>query len=230
MKRIKILVFITTWLLLLKSENIYGQTGDSLSFSALNRSKTLLFLDDVYLMGGAGFSGMYYSNHFRRLGGAPGFSFGVERYFALKGISILNAGINIAQRNFIFRTDNNSIKINNLFLDIPVMVAFELPVFKQLDFRILLGAYGSYRFHSKINGDYQSALTENPELFHYQTADFNNFDFGWQFGLSIEYKNVLVRLRSYSGFVKLDRKDQGMLSTFNLEVGYFLFRTFKSKQ
>lgn len=229
MKRIKILVFITTWILLLKPENIYCQPSDSLSFSALNRPKTLFLLDDIYIMGGAGFSGIYYSNHFRRLSGAPGFSFGIERYFSLKGISILNAGINISQRNFMLKTNDDPININNTFLDIPVMVAFELPVLKQLDFRFLLGAYGSYRLHSKIHGDYKFALSENPELFHYQTTDFNNFDFGWQFGLSMEYKNILVRVRSYSGFVKLDRKDQGMLSTFNLEVGYFLFRTFKPK-
>ncbi|GMQ27525.1 outer membrane beta-barrel protein [Algoriphagus confluentis] len=201
--------------------------SDSLTFSSLNKSSLSFILDDTYLIGGVNSSGIYYSNSFRDLSYRPGFSFGLEQYFPLKGKVFLSSGFNFSQRNFSYLKNQPGIDVSNFYLDLPITAAIELPIMRDLDFRIFFGAVIAFRLNSKINGDYDAVLNQNPDAFIYESSDFHSGDFGWHFGLSAEYKRVLFRLRSYSGFVKFDNKDQGMISSFNFEVGYFLFRSMK---
>jgi hypothetical protein len=200
---------------------------DTLTFASLNKSKLSIMLDDTYLIGGVNTSGIYYSNNFRDLSYKPGFSFGVEQYFPLKGKVFISSGLSISQRNFSFLKEVPRIDVNNLYLDLPLTAAFELPVMRNLDFRIFFGTVVAFRLNSNIVGDYGEVVIQNPDVFLYQNNDFHSVDFGWHFGLSAEYRNILFRFRSYSGFVKFDNKDQGMMSSFNLEIGYFLFRSIK---
>jgi hypothetical protein len=200
---------------------------DTLTFASLNKSKLSFILDDTYFIGGVNTSGIYYSNNFRNLSYKPGFSFGVEQYFPLKGKVFLSSGININQRNFSFLKEEPRIEVNNLYLDLPLSAAFELPIMRNLDFRIFFGTVVAFRLNSNISGDYDEAINQNSNVFLYQNNDFHSVDFGWHFGLSAEYRNILFRFRSYSGFVKFDNKDQGMMSSFNFEIGYFLFRSIK---
>ena len=203
---------------------------DTIIFSALNKSKLQFFLDDTYFFGGIATTGIYYSNNFRDLKYTNGFVLGIEQYFPLSGKVFLSTGINISQRNFIHLKKSPNIRINNLYLDVPVTTAFELPILRNLDFRLILGANIGFRTNSTIKGDYHLILENNPDVFIYNKNDFHRIDFGWIFGLSAEYKNFIFRFRSYSGFVKLDNKDQGMLNSFNFEIGYFLFRSFNNKK
>ncbi|MFN6944370.1 MAG: outer membrane beta-barrel protein [Cytophagaceae bacterium] len=225
MKRIKF-----TLLLFLVAALSYAQDQepDTLKFSALEKSKLSFFLDDTYILGGIATSSVYYSNNFRELGYSPGYVFGVEQYLPLGGKSFLSSGLNISQRNFSY-SRHNPTRFNNLYLDIPVSTAWELPVLRNLDLRLLIGALVGVRLNSQASGNY-GLLTANPQLFNYNVDDFHRIDFGWTFGLSAEYRNVLFRLRSYSGFIKIDRKDQGMLNSFNFEIGYFLFRSLNSRK
>lgn len=203
---------------------------DTLKFSALNKSKLEFLLDDTYLFGGVLTSGIYYSNNFRALQYGNGFVFGIEQYFPTSGKVFFSAGMNVTQRNFSYLLSAPNIQVRNTYLDVPLGAAFELPILRSLDFRIILGSNTGVRLHSVVRGDYNALLEENPEMFVYDVNDFHRFDFGWIFGLSAEYQNILLRFRSYSGFGKLDRKDQGMLNSFNFEVGYFLFRGLNRKK
>lgn len=213
------------FILILHKAQAQEHIGDTLVFSALNKSKISFILDDTYVIGGINTSGIYYSNHFRDLSYRGGFSIGVEQYFPLRGKVFLSSGIGISQRNFSYQRMPPGITVKNLYLDVPVTAAFELPILKELDFRIFVGGAIGIRLSSNIRGDYEALLSEHPELFVYQNSDFHNGDYGWHFGLSAEYNDILFRFRSYSGFIKFDQKDQGMMSSFSVEVGYFLFRS-----
>jgi hypothetical protein len=204
--------------------------NDTIRFTALNKSKLAFFLDDTYFFGGITSSGIYYSKYFRELSYEPGLVFGVEQYFPLGGKAFLSTGLNFVQRNFSYLKKEPNIRVNNLYLDIPVATAFELPVLRNFDLRLILGANIGARLHSRVNGNYEMILENNPDVFLYNVNDLSSLDFGWTFGLSAEYRNLLFRFRSYSGFVKYDRKDQGMLSSFNIEIGHFLFRNLNGKK
>lgn len=219
---IMVIYFLTIYSV--KSQNTYS---DTLTFSSLKKSKLSFILDDTYVVGGVNTAGIYYSNNFRNLSYKTSYMFGVEQYFPLKGKIFLSSGLIFGQRNFLFLKEESGIEVKNLYLDLPLTAAFELPVMRNLDFRIFFGTMVAFRLNSQIVGDYDKLLNQNPNVFVYKTNNFHSMDFGWHFGFSTEYKNILFRLRSYSGFVKLDNQDQGMMNSFNFEIGYFLFRQIK---
>ena len=137
-KRKKILHTII-FILTLYSAKAQDISPDTLTFSSLNKSKLSFILDDTYFIGGINTSGIYYSNNFRNLSYKPGLSFGIEQYFPLQGKVFLSSGLSISQRNFSFLKEEPRIEVNNLYLDLPLTAAFELPVMRNLDFRIFLG-------------------------------------------------------------------------------------------
>lgn len=200
---------------------------DTFSFPSLNKSRWSFILEDTYVFGGVNTSGIYYSNHFRDLSYKPGFTGGIEQYFPLKGRVFLSAGVNVSQRNFVYTPSSPGVEVNSLYLDVPMTAAIELPVMRSIDFRMLLGANVGFRLHSNVIGAYEDLVQQQPDVMVYQTSDFHSVDFGWHFGLSAEYKNILFRVRSFSGFTKFDQKEQGMMSSLSVELGYFLFRGLK---
>jgi hypothetical protein len=167
---------------------------------------------------------MYKSNNFRNLDHSLGFLIGMEQLYPIGRSMVLNAGLNFTQKNFNFSVQNNKIRTKNLYMEFPINTSMELPILKEYNLRILFGAAFGMRLYSNVKGDYDRIVSENPDAFIYERSDFNRFDFGYQFGLSMEYKDLSFRVRSYSGLVKLDNKDQGMLNTFQFETGYYIFR------
>lgn len=207
----------------------YAQEGttDSTDIVILSKSSFSLLLDDLFIVGGVNVGGIYYSNNFRNLSRLTGFSIGLEQYFPLSRKVLLSSGFNITERNFNFSQGNAKIGVNALYLDLPLTASFELPVTHKAEFCVFVGMVASLNLNASINGNYEDLIANNPNTFIYETKDFHTGDFGWHFGLSAEYKNFLVRARSYSGFIKLDKKDQGMQSSLSIEIGYFMFRKFK---
>lgn len=100
----------------------------------------------------------------------------------------------------------------------------ELPVFREFDFRLMLGANIAFRLASQQVGDYSEAYVQQEGSFMYKPGSFTWFDMGYIFGLSMEYREFLFRLRTVSGLARLDRQDQGMINSVQFEIGYFLFR------
>jgi hypothetical protein len=212
---------------LLIAENQDPQRDSTTSLKNNFFKKLPYQVDDIMLVGGINSSGVYYSNNFRNLKLHSGFHIGVEKYFPMERILFLNAGILFSQRNFTHQ-GSNAVSFKNTFLDIPFYASFELPEFRDYDFRFIMGYQFSARLGSKMNGKYaENQIIGNG--FEYNIANFKNFDNGWIFGISMEHRNVFVRLRSYMGFTKIDAKDQGMLHSLNFDVGYFIFRPLRKK-
>jgi hypothetical protein len=204
-----------------------SKKGDSVEIVAPKNFKdNSFFLNDSYILGGFNHSGIYYSNSFRDLSYRPGFQIGIEQYIPMKRIMFLSAGIHFSQRNFRHNADPKVVFRNN-YIDLPFYACFELPVFKEVDLRFLLGAQFGVRLNSAQKEDYSEMYITDGSNFTYNTSNFYRFDGGWSFGLSMERKDFIVKLRSYVGFAKLDKSDQGMVHSINVDVGYFIFRQFK---
>lgn len=203
---------------------IFENNADTFRFQETERSFLSFLLDDTYLVGGVIMSGIYYSNNYRNLTYKPGFMIGAEYFIPIQASILASTGFNINQRNFAYKAYTNTIRYQNLYLDIPLTVSYPLPISRKYDVRLLLGGYGSVRLHTRQKGQYPEGF-HNDDNFIYSPNNFRRLDFGWLFGVSVEYSRYIARIRSFSGFIKLDPKDQGMLNCFNLELGYFLFRS-----
>jgi len=206
--------------LLFSYAQVVAQETDTLVFREIERSSLSFWLDDTYLIGGVSYGGVYYSKNFRHLHYMPGFNLGIEQYFPLTGRMLLSGGVHYAQRNFLHEPSGERVALMNHFLDIPVSASFVLPVLRDFDFRIIFGANTAFRLASGRVGDY----SEDYEGFQYDVRNFQAMDFGWMFGFSAEYRNILMRFRCMSGFARIDGTEQGMFNSLNLELGYYLFR------
>jgi hypothetical protein len=177
------------------------------------------FMDDITLIAGLNYGGIYMSNHYREMSYASGFQIGVESYVPVARIVFVNYGLHYAQRNFQYqgRLTQNS------FLDFPVFASFELPELRSVDLRFLLGGQVSYRLSSKTENPFAQEPSSTG-VFPSKPDEYKHFDLGWTFGISGEYRSVYFRLRSYVGLNNIDPRDQGSLNSFHLDVGYFLFR------
>ncbi|MFQ3574808.1 MAG: outer membrane beta-barrel protein [Cytophagales bacterium] len=226
----KVSFFLLLGLLSLISVNaqIQNEDADSLMISKVNLSKVAIFFDDVYFLAGVSTSNLYYSKLFRNLAYAPGFNFGIEKYFPMYGLMFMSTGLNMTERNFFYKTNAQTEKIKSLYLNIPISFAFELPVLKKFDFRFLLGANLGTRLNSVTSQTFH-ILSDSSEV-RFQPKNFHDVDFGWFFGFSAEHRDFFFRSRSYYGFVKFERADQGMMHTFNFDAGFFLFRRLKFKK
>ncbi|EOZ93562.1 hypothetical protein A33Q_3508 [Indibacter alkaliphilus LW1] len=171
------------------------------------------------LLAGFNSGNVYWSNHFRELRSSGGFQIGFEGFIPLGQITFLDYGIQYAQRNF--KHGKQEILFKNHFLDFPIYASFMLPELRSIDLRFFLGTQFSYRLSSEQSEIYP--LLSN-DSFQYDPTRFNRFDSGMTFGLSGEKGNFFFRLRSFVGISKIDRMDQGSMSAFFIEGGYFLFR------
>ncbi|MCC5930625.1 MAG: outer membrane beta-barrel protein [Cyclobacteriaceae bacterium] len=181
------------------------------------------FLDDVMFIIGINRSGLYYSQHYRDLDYKSGFSLGLEGYSPVFDKATFHYGILFSQLGFYQKSSD--ITFDTYHLEFPVFLAYELPAFRQFEWRLIVGSQVNTRIGSSQNGSY---LIFNPEeTFIYNTRGFRRMDWGFTFGLSAEYNNFYVRLRSFSGVVKLVRQDQAMMNSWSMEIGYFIFRRFR---
>lgn len=205
------------------------ENSDTLILSTVNQSTLDFFLDDIFVTAGMTVSNLYYSQLFRNLNYDSGLSFGVEKYFPMRGLMFMSTGLKLTERNFAYRHQAFEENVRNVYLNAPVSFSIELPVLKKLDLRFLLGANVGYRLNSKINRVERDA-DDSLKFQGYRINDFHDVDFGWVFGFSTEYRDFFFRAKSYYGYVKLYKNDQGMIHSFNFDLGCFLFRNIKSKK
>lgn len=177
--------------------------------------------DDITFMVGISNSGLYYSNHYRELSFKPGFIIGAEDFFPVFNKAFLHVGLKYAQLGFEHTPYNVVFTTHNI--DIPLFLSYELPELRSLDLRLLIGSRFLFRTGSTTQGTYPNS----PDITRLNPTQFSNFDFGFVFGLSAEYKNFYFTARGYTGFIKLIPSDTGMNNSFSLEVGYFIFRNLR---
>lgn len=189
----------------------------------INNKSLPYFLDDVMIVGGINRSGLYFSDQFRELSYGNGYNIGFEGYLPLGKITFWNYGVHFSRRSF-HHFQGSKVRFDNQYLDFPLYVSFGLPELKSIDWRFFLGAQITYRLSSNQNGEYP-ILGE--DFFYFELTRFKNLDGGMTFGLSGEAKDFFFRLRSYVGVNNLDDFDQGAMNTFQIEMGYFLFRKYR---
>ncbi|MBX2961785.1 MAG: hypothetical protein KF687_04680 [Cyclobacteriaceae bacterium] len=199
-----------------KDKSKVGKQGLQINWNNLPYS-----FDDIAFMVGVTNSSLYYSNYFRELSFTPGFIIGAEDFFPVFDKAFLHVGLKYAQLGFEHTPYNVVFTTHNI--DIPLFLSYELPELRSFDLRLLFGSRFLFRTGSNTKGTYPTS----PEIFRFNPTQFSNFDFGFVFGLSAEYKNFYSSARGYTGFIKLIPSDTGMNNSFSLEVGYFIFRNLR---
>lgn len=187
------------------------------------------FYDDVMIIGGINQSSLHFSNRYKELGVKGGWSLGIEGYYPILERAFLVSGINFAQVGFAHKEYDVDFTLSQI--NIPILVAYELPVLRDFDWRLFLGTQISLYTGGRADGEYTDT-DGDLDMFRYDLDDLTPFDFGFSFGLSWERSNYYLRLRGYMGVMKrfatLDPNtgvgDMGMMQSFSIEFGYLLFR------
>mgnify|MGYP001478435120 CR=1 FL=1 len=219
------------FLILLSFGRISAQNfQDTMEFGQTPISKYSYFLNDTYVTLGFSLTGIHYSNNFRNLSSSTGFVIGLEHYIPTTYKFFANVGLNISSHSFNHRYHtNHKVRFSSLYLDVPITVSFELPALREYDFRMILGLFGSARLGSWTRDSYISEYI-NSGNFTYDTSLFRNVDMGWTYGASIEFGNYLLRVRGFTGWIKVQGNEQGMNYSFNLDFGYFFYRKSRNKK
>ena len=206
--------------------------NDEINKTNSNNSKNKIdyfdyVLDDIFFVAGINRGGVFWSNHYASLNDENGFNIGVETYTPVSNKVFLNYGLGYTQRSFShsikFEDVSTNVLFQNHFIEVPLYFSFELPVFREFDFRFNLGAQFAYRLSTSQKKEYPSAYLDNGN-FAYNINAFNSFDGGMNFGLSAEYNGFYLRLRNASGNASIYRNEQGMLHAFYIDFGYFFIR------
>ena len=176
-------------------------------------------MDDFMFIGGLNQSILAYSIAHRDIKYRGGFQVGFEVYTPISNKSFLHGGLMLAQRGFELRLN----KFYTYRLEIPVIVAYELPEFRKIDFRFILGAqFATQVAHEQIL-DSSDVLNDR-----YFSDQFKPLDIGFTAGLSAEYRDIFLRFRGTIGANNLVKYDSATIASFQFEIGYFLFRKFRS--
>lgn len=177
--------------------------------------------DDLLVIGGVSQNGLYYTRNFRELGHTTGWQIGVENYYPVFDRAFLHYGFIYSERGFAHTA--RGVEFTKTYFDVPLFLSYELPELEFLDWRLIMGAKFSYMLEAGQSGEYSDAVNGD-EFFRYDRDDFHNLDWGFFVGFSFEKKDFYLRVSAYTGVVKLVPQDQGMRSSFSLDLGYFLFR------
>jgi hypothetical protein len=188
----------------------------------INWSNLPYLFDDMSIIVGANRSGLYYTEYYRELGHINGFTVGVEDFIPVFERAFFHFGVKYARRGFSHAKHNIQFRTHNL--DLPMFLSYELPAMRMYDLRLLFGGQMSFRTGSTTLGRYTAPNIPGESNYYYIPSSFNNFDFGFTFGLSAEFNDFYFRLRSFNGYWKLMPDDTSMNSSFSLEIGYFIFR------
>jgi hypothetical protein len=199
---------------------------DSLTVSR-NKSRTIkrldlsnlpYIMDDLMIIAGFNQTTMMYSIDHRSIRYGGGFQLGSEVYIPVLEKAFFHVGANYALRRF-----ENGVNTYSMHrLEVPLFLAYELPEFRQFDWRFLIGFQLNGNLTNQEAGPDGSLADAR-----YRSRDFRFFDFGLIGGLSAEFKEFYFRLRAYSGTRSLISEDSGAIAFFQFDFGYFIFRKFR---
>ena len=98
------------------------------------------------------------------------------------------------------------VKINQLYLELPVNVQFRFNIADNTNLVIATGLH--------INGD------DIIDTFGDDGLDYNRFDAGWNIGLGVEFGKILVGLDTQLGFCKVMDGDAPHNANIGITLGY----------
>ena len=118
-------------------------------------------------------------------------------------------------------------KINQLYLELPINVQFRFNIADNTNLVIATGPYlacgigGKAKFDGKasvgginINGD------EKVDTFSDDGLNYNRFDAGWNIGLGVEFGRILVGVDTQLGFCKIMDGDAPHNANIGITLGY----------
>lgn len=169
-------------------------------------------------------SGVYTSKYRHDLSMGAGFQFFAGAYLPYADNMFLHVQLGLSFQQFQQKAGDNSLNFSMLFLELPVYISAQLPMSNSFESRFLLGWQSNLMLNATQKGEYPEFWGDDDSRLMYKTADFMRVDFGLYFGFAAEYRKWMIRTSCHVGINSLINSDTGMLNTFKLEIGYFLFR------
>ncbi|MGL5637075.1 MAG: porin family protein [Bacteroidales bacterium] len=119
------------------------------------------------------------------------------------------------------------IKINQLYLELPVNVQFRFNVSDNTNILIATGPYFACGVGGKTKFDGSASIDginmngkDKIDTFGDNGMDFNRFDAGWNIGVGAEFGQFLVGLDTQLGFAKIYEGDAPHNANIAFTVGY----------
>ena len=168
-------------------------------------------------------------------------SFGLSlgAFYSQKGAKIDGTIVAIAGNDeyLIYMETKNKGKVTCNYVTLPLMANFYVPVVKGLALKVgaQMGILAGSRIKTDVDATIETYLrkdlTMSSPTTHEQTTidqdiECKSIDFGIPFGMSYEYRNVIVDLRYYFGLTKIDNsafdREDIRNRCLTLTVGYRL--------
>lgn len=197
-----------------ESPTFWKKAGQSLRYAK----------EDVNIGFGMNSSGVYTSKYRHDLSMGAGFQFFAGAYLPYADNMFLHVQLGLSFQQFQQKAGDNSLNFSMLFLELPVYISAQLPMSNSFESRFLLGWQSNLMLNATQKGEYPEFWGDDDSRLIYNTADFMRVDFGLYFGFAAEYRRWMIRTSCHVGINSLINSDTGMLNTFKLEIGYFLFR------
>lgn len=119
------------------------------------------------------------------------------------------------------------VKINQLYLELPVNVQFRFNIADNTNLVIATGPYlacgvgGKAKFDGDASvGDIHINGDDKIDTFGDDGLDYNRFDAGWNIGLGVEFGKILVGLDTQLGFCKVMDGDAPHNANIGITLGY----------
>ena len=180
--------------------------------------------DDIMLVVHGNRTGLQFSKDYKNLNYSNGFGIGLEAIVPVVEKIFFHYGLIYSSHNFTQNSGVNELRFNQQFLEVPTMFAWEMPIFRQWDWRIHLGANTRYMLKAqRTSGEY----IEGENWVVFDENEFWRWDLHFNFATSIERYNCYLRLRGTFGTFPLFSGATESRAGFYLDFGYFLFRNLR---
>lgn len=166
----------------------------------------------------------------------PGVRVGLGMEYAFNDLVALQPSLFFSQKGAVYDSGNvgvgnlasasDEVKVNQLYLEIPVNVQFRFDVADNIDLLFATGPYlacgvgGKIRNEVNVNvGGFGGSDTRKINTFGDDGSGMNRFDAGWGVGIGLDINRILVGLDTQFGFCEL--YDYGLHNAnISITVGY----------
>lgn len=210
------------FLLLLLASGIYyaqGQESKSEVWSELKQSVRFI-QEDVHVGFGTNLSGVYTSRFRNQTKMGTGFQLFLGAYLPYSNNLFFHSQLGFAQTYFTHHVGSEHIRVGMSTLELPIFISALLPISNAVETRLLLGWQGNLIIRNAVSGNYP----EGTNSIMYTRNELMKSDFGFYFGFAVEYRKWFLRSSGFVGINSIINNDTGMLNTFKLDLGYFMFR------
>lgn len=180
--------------------------------------------EDVNFGAGVNISGIYTSKYRKETSMGAGAQFFTGIYLPYSDNMFFHAQLGLGYQQFQHHAFERTINIDMFLLELPLYISAQLPVSNIFETRFLLGWQSNLILGSNQRNDYPEDWSIDGSGIEYSPNNLMRADFGFYFGLGVEYQKWLFKVTGFTGIKKIIAADTGMINTFKLEIGFFPFR------